>query len=145
MSLPRNWLPAAAVGLYAALAGTAEHFGGDSLPSFCIFRLTTGVPCPGCGTTRAGLALVTGHLADAVRHNPLAACLLVVAALAAVAWLIARALSREWRPSLRGRARTLAFVILGLAIGLNWAYLITRSPSRIGTQPPVWAHLQRNH
>jgi len=145
MNLRRNWLPVAAVGVYAAAAGLVQHLVGAAMPPLCLFRLTTGIPCPGCGTTRAGLALLTGHFAEALRHNPLAACLLVLAALGAATWLLARAIGREWRPSLRGRARALGLIALAVAIGLNWAYLITLSPSRIGTRLPVWAHRHRTH
>jgi len=38
----------------------------------CFFALTLGVPCPGCGMTRAALAMLTGEFARAVAWNPLA-------------------------------------------------------------------------
>ena len=47
----------------------------------CIFRFTTGVPCPGCGMTRAYAALLRGDVAAAFAYHPLfwtvpvAACL----------------------------------------------------------------------
>jgi hypothetical protein len=39
----------------------------------CPFHLATGVPCPGCGTTRAALALARGDVLGALAFNPLAA------------------------------------------------------------------------
>ena len=36
----------------------------------CIFHLVTDVPCPGCGMTRACLALTHGDFADAWRYHP---------------------------------------------------------------------------
>ena len=36
----------------------------------CILHLVTDVPCPGCGMTRACLALTQGHFADAWRYHP---------------------------------------------------------------------------
>ena len=36
----------------------------------CILHLVTDVPCPGCGMTRACIALTQGHFADAWRYHP---------------------------------------------------------------------------
>lgn len=35
----------------------------------CPFRFITGLPCPGCGMTRALLALLKGHLAESIACN----------------------------------------------------------------------------
>ena len=37
----------------------------------CMFRALTGFPCPGCGTTRACLAFLQGHVVDAFYFHPL--------------------------------------------------------------------------
>lgn len=37
----------------------------------CLFRRVTGVPCPGCGTTRAWLSLFAGRVGDAFWFHPL--------------------------------------------------------------------------
>lgn len=37
----------------------------------CIFRLMTGIPCPGCGMTRAWLAALRLHFAAAFAYHPL--------------------------------------------------------------------------
>jgi len=37
----------------------------------CMFRLLTGLQCPGCGSTRAVHQIVHGHLATAFMLNPL--------------------------------------------------------------------------
>lgn len=37
----------------------------------CTVRLTTGLPCPGCGMTRAYLALIQGDFAGAFFWHPL--------------------------------------------------------------------------
>ncbi len=52
-------------------------------PSFCPFRMTTGLPCPGCGLTRSVVALAHGDLGGSLYFHPLG--LLVVLALLAVA------------------------------------------------------------
>ena len=39
--------------------------------SICIVRNVTGVPCPGCGTTRSVVHVLHGEILDAVTTNPL--------------------------------------------------------------------------
>lgn len=50
----------------------------------CVFKYVTGIPCPGCGTTRACLQFLEGHPVDAFYWHPLfwlTVILLVVATL----------------------------------------------------------------
>lgn len=37
----------------------------------CVFRTLTGIPCPGCGMTRALLALLSWDLSGALYYHPL--------------------------------------------------------------------------
>ncbi|MGI5958743.1 MAG: DUF2752 domain-containing protein [Massiliimalia sp.] len=37
----------------------------------CMFRHVVGVPCPGCGTTRAWICFLQGHVVDAFYWHPL--------------------------------------------------------------------------
>lgn len=37
----------------------------------CVFRLFTGLPCPGCGLTHAGLALLKGDWRASLQYHPL--------------------------------------------------------------------------
>jgi hypothetical protein len=39
---------------------------------FCPFHQLTGIPCPGCGGTRAALEIIDGHFENAFHINPLA-------------------------------------------------------------------------
>jgi len=39
----------------------------------CLFRMATGLYCPGCGSLRATHALLHGHLVEACAMNPLMA------------------------------------------------------------------------
>lgn len=44
----------------------------------CLYYLTTGLLCPGCGTSRMFLALLRGNLALAFSYNPVVFVLLIV-------------------------------------------------------------------
>lgn len=37
----------------------------------CVFRMLTGLDCPGCGTTRAAHAILHGRFGEAFRLNPM--------------------------------------------------------------------------
>lgn len=56
---------------------SAEKLVG-TLPVFCPFEALTGIPCPGCGMTRAILSLVSGNPGDAVLYNPFSFFLLAI-------------------------------------------------------------------
>ena len=72
-------LPVAAL---AVAVWDPERNGG---PPLCPFRGLTGVPCPGCGLTRAAGALLRGRFTDALHVHPL---IPFVAAQVLVAWLL---------------------------------------------------------
>jgi hypothetical protein len=90
----------------------------------CPFHAWTGLPCPGCGTTRAVTALAGGDLAGAFAWNPLAtlglAAGFLVAALA-LPWVEARAPVPVLRPGgLPAWSRALA----AAALAAQWAWLV---------------------
>lgn len=61
-------------------------------PTFCLVRRIFGVPCPGCGMTRALSCALHGHPRRAVAYN---SRIVIVLPLLFLAW--ARGLRREWR------------------------------------------------
>lgn len=38
---------------------------------FCLFKKTTGIPCPACGSTRSLLEIIHGNIAAGIETNPL--------------------------------------------------------------------------
>lgn len=48
----------------------------------CLFRITTGLDCPGCGLTRAFRAMAHLDIAEATRYNPLGPAIFLVTVLA---------------------------------------------------------------
>jgi len=53
----------------SALAAVSWQIGLRPPP--CFFHQVTGLPCPGCGSTRAVVQLAQGHIAAAFIFNPL--------------------------------------------------------------------------
>lgn len=93
------------------------------VPLACPWKSCTGLPCAGCGGTRAVLLLLSGQGLDALRMNPgvvgaLAVVLLLNLHAAAV--LLLRA--EPWRPGPAAAAWLRWGVVVALAV--NWIYLL---------------------
>ncbi len=72
---------AASIGLPLPSSATGQI---AHLPSVCLFYNLTGLPCPGCGLTRAFVCLGHGHLREAQHWHPLA---LVIYGVLLLLWL----------------------------------------------------------
>jgi hypothetical protein len=46
-----------------------DYFSFHKHTTLCIFKLTTGLPCPGCGMGRASLELIKGNLISSWDYN----------------------------------------------------------------------------
>jgi Protein of unknown function (DUF2752) len=110
----------------AALAALPPLQGGVSLCPVAVF---TGVPCPGCGMTRAFSHLVNGDLSSALDFHPLVIPIVVIGALA-WAWYLLRSL---------GRVRPIGLRVANLVLGSTGVALIAVWLARYaaGTLPPV--------
>lgn len=91
----RRWkmagLAAIAVAFVLGMVFTAEQMATG--PTFCAFRLLSGLDCPGCGMTRALAALLHGDVETAVVLHPM----VVVVFPVLVALLLAGMLEFLWR------------------------------------------------
>lgn len=88
----------------AAALGCAVAVGPDEAtkgPVLCPFRLLTGLPCPGCGLTRAWVFALHGELRQALAANPFVLVTLP-AAVALVVAVCAGAVRRRPPPDIRG-------------------------------------------
>lgn len=88
----------------------------------CGFRVMTGLPCPTCGTTRAGLALLAGDIPTALACNPgaaVAGLMFLGGGAVAAGWALLRAPMPVLLPG-GSRLR----VVLIAAFLANWAYLL---------------------
>lgn len=57
---------------------------------YCPFKLIFGIPCPGCGTTRALRLLLNGQIRTAFYTNPLGLLMVFLIILSFGFWLIDR-------------------------------------------------------
>jgi hypothetical protein len=89
----------------------------------CPLRMLTGVPCPTCGSTRAGLALVRGDIPGALHFNPLVT-------VAGIAFLLGGVLAPIWvglgrkLPDLPDRWPLGLRIAVPAAIVANWIWLL---------------------
>ena len=124
----------AVVGAVVALVGALLL--ASDLP-LCPVAALSGYPCPGCGLTRATLALLSGQWAAALRYHPLVMLVLPALGLAAVGTLGPRRLGergerlRRWRDP--GAALLLA-LLLGVWLARFAGYL--GGPAAVST--PLW-------
>jgi hypothetical protein len=96
-------------------------------PPPCMLRTTTGIPCPGCGATRAFAALAHGDAVSAFTLNPLAVTAVGIVMLWFAFALIATTLPGKARAAVNRRIRgsgkrwvTLAII----AAVAHWIYLV---------------------
>jgi hypothetical protein len=127
LKAPFGRLPLGAVfGTIAGAGGVAVGLLGlDRLPfSVCVFKATTGLPCPTCGSTRALGRLAHFDWTGALAMNPLATAGFVILAFWALADLSllprGRALAVEVG---RPLGRVLRFAAMS-AFLVNWVYLL---------------------
>jgi hypothetical protein len=103
--------------LLAAFAGFFALAIATDFP-LCPMASTLGVPCPGCGLTRATLALLRGEFSAAFRFHPLVWLLtpLFVGFMASAAFDLARGTSAPRRQLVRWNDRTLSAVATAILI-----------------------------
>lgn len=99
----------------------ARHFG--VVAHVCLWKHVTGLPCAGCGGTRAADALLHGDLAAAFVMNPAVSMgILLLVLLAAYAWGVLFFQLEPLRPVfLRGRGWRVAVLA---TVAANWIYLL---------------------
>lgn len=92
----------------------------------CLFRRTTGLPCPTCGSVRAWDWLASGHFIEAFMAQPLISLIEVATvAFLVYSWIVVVFKTRRIRIS---NMRVGILISSGLfLLALNWFYLLWRT------------------
>jgi hypothetical protein len=110
-----------AIALFAAYYAVSNALYGYVCPS----QAMIGLPCPGCGLTRAALLLAQGRLKDSFSMNPTLLPLIAGSALY---------FASDKLPALKNAA----LVTLAIAVAASFAVYFVRLPQRVGTEPYVF-------
>jgi hypothetical protein len=100
--------------------------------TICPLKSIAGIPCPGCGTTRAGIAFLNGHFIEAFLINPVGLIVSVMMMLTAI-MLVSDILTG--RPHLRNLflagnsflKKPAVFIPVVSIILLNWGWSINKA------------------
>lgn len=110
-------------GAVAAVAALAPVHGE------CGFKFLFGAPCPGCGMTRACLAVVRGDLGESWRLHPLAVPVLLGCAAAVALAVHEGATGRNTFRRVAGRWATTAAIAFLVAFMVVWALRVVVHPA----------------
>lgn len=127
----------ARVSFVAVLAGVFLLALATEFP-VCPMASTFGVPCPGCGLTRATLALLRGDLHAALHFHPLVLVLmpLFVAFTSKAVWEILRGPGPRTKPRIEWTARGVTLVA-GLLLTATFGVWLLRFAGYFGGPVPV--------
>jgi hypothetical protein len=126
---------ARAAAFVGVLAAVAFLLGSAHVP--CGFARMVHMPCPGCGSTRAMLALASGDLHGLVRYNPLApfmTALVVVLAVQAFSSLLATGTFRRVGDGRVGTLVSRGMIVVAALEVLVW---VARFGGFLGGPVPV--------
>jgi hypothetical protein len=121
-------LQLAMAGLLLRASGEGVSFAGIPIGGACLFRQSTGLPCPTCGMTRSVVLSLHGHLWTALRLNPagplwVLAVAVIAAALLWLGWRQRSARTPETQAAARRLVRVLALAhggAVGVVLALHW-------------------------
>ena len=97
------------------------------IPIGCPFKALTGIPCPGCGGTRALYAILHGDILEALYINPLS-CVLIVFFAILPFWALYDGYTGKGilQKAFRMRLPKFCLVILFVVILANWIWNIIK-------------------
>jgi len=105
----------------------ARLFPFDRVPVWvCWFHRLSGLPCPGCGSTRAFVDLAHGRWTAGFALNPLAGALFLMSLcyVPYAAWVVIAHKPRLRATPMSPRERRTLFLALIAIVFANWVYLV---------------------
>lgn len=106
--------------LLAVYMAAADRLWG----AFCPVRMITGLPCPGCGITRAAILLLTGRWRQAWQMHPMIYPIM----LAVLYFVVSRYLLGRKAAGMKWIAAGIAVMLLAVYIQRMGQYFPNRSP-----------------
>ncbi len=91
----------------------------------CLFKFVTNIPCAGCGTTRATILLLKGHLGQSILINPLGIIVAITLSIS-IFWMLFDIVrnKKTFFPFLN-KKRSSRFILFFVLLTLvNWAWNI---------------------
>jgi len=116
----------AIVGGYSALV-VFDNYSNHHHKTFCLFKLATGIPCPGCGMGRATLEIMKGDLISSFKYNIL--CIpFTLTIIISLAWLLIDVLqSKEtFFPFINSKIKLSYQILLFSLLAFSWIINIIR-------------------
>lgn len=116
-------------GISAGYALLALVQASHNAPVVCMFKSTTGVACPSCGSTRSVISISDGNFIEAIQTNPMG-FIIVAILLIGPLWLLADiALKKDslyrafliFEKTIRTRWIAASLIVL---VAANWAWNI---------------------
>lgn len=103
----------------------------------CWFQSVVGLPCPGCGTTRAVLALLEGRVGEALRWHPL----IFVSLLLVPAYAILRHGPLKTRKKALDSAAISVFILYLAVYALRMILLFPHTEPMVPLKTAVWRQI----
>ncbi|MCR6640351.1 MAG: DUF2752 domain-containing protein [Sporocytophaga sp.] len=104
-----------------------DRFNNHQHITLCIFKLTTGIPCPGCGMGRATIELIRGNFAEAYHYNILSIPFSVLVIITFIWMIIDLITSRDTFFNFIGKEMKLSYkVLIVMVLIMDWLVNIIR-------------------
>ncbi|MCF6310824.1 MAG: DUF2752 domain-containing protein [Verrucomicrobiales bacterium] len=120
----KPWLIATVLWFISVAAFTWLNLYQGTSYTICPLKTLTDIPCPGCGGTRAVLALSKGDIAQAFLFNPLTTLLLLLSPAILYAWFNnrQRPIAERWYP------KKTFWIIITVLVLANWYFVLKNLP-----------------
>lgn len=110
---------------------SANHRSERDIGTVCLFKHTTGVPCPSCGSTRSVISLVKGNISQAIYLNPFGIIIALIMLITPF-WIFTDVLTRKktlwdvYRKIEIYLKNPVVIFSLVLMVLINWIWNITK-------------------
>jgi len=113
------------VGGYSAVI--FDNYSNHRHTTVCLFKLATGIPCPGCGMGRATLEIMKGNFGSSFMYNIL--CIpFTIAVIVSFVWLITDLFQKKetFFPFINSPIKLPYKILLFSILAVSWAINIIR-------------------